>query len=178
MTTDCQVQPVEKETKQFCHFCASHLENRYVEGRMRLYCPRCRTPIYENPVPAACVVLIDDHNRLLLVKRGVAPKKGMWCLPGGFVESGETPEQAAVRELHEETGLTGLINTLIGVTTSPGTLYKSILIIGYLVTCFSGSTMAGDDASDVDFFNNDRLPDIAFESHQSFIRLYYSTLAK
>lgn len=123
------------------------------------------------------MVLIDDRNRLLLVKRGVAPRQGMWCLPGGFMETGETPEQTAVRELQEETGLTGRINTLIGATTSPGTLYESILVIGYLVTRFSGSAMAGDDASDVNFFKKDHLPDIAFESHHSFIRLYYSALA-
>jgi ADP-ribose pyrophosphatase YjhB (NUDIX family) len=169
---------MEIKTKQFCHFCALPLENRNLEGRMRLYCPGCREPIYENPVPAACVVLVDAHKRLLLVKRRVAPKQGMWCLPGGFVECGETPEQAAIRELQEETGLTGRINTLIGVTASPGTLYASILLIGYLVTCFSGSPMAGDDASDVFFFDNDNLPDIAFESHQSFIRLYYSLVTK
>jgi mutator protein MutT len=135
-------------------------------------------PIYENPVPAACVVLINDHNRILLVKRRVAPKPGMWCLPGGFVESGETPEQAAVRELQEESGLTGRINALIGVTTSPGSLYQSIMMVAYLVTSFSGSIIAGDDASDVAFFDPNHLPDIAFESHQSFIRLYYSTLAR
>jgi ADP-ribose pyrophosphatase YjhB (NUDIX family) len=167
---------MDKETKQFCHFCAMPLEIRHIEGRMRLYCSRCQTPIYENPVPAACVVLVDDHKRLLLVKRRVAPKQGMWCLPGGFVECDETPERAAIRELQEETGLTGRINTLIGVTASPGTLYTSILLIGYLVTCFSGSAMAGDDASDVHFFDNDNLPDVAFESHQSFIRIYYSIL--
>ena len=175
MTTDCLVS-MEKTTKQFCHFCAFPLENRQVEGRMRLYCARCQRPIYENPVPAACVVLVDDRNRLLLVKRSVAPKQGMWCLPGGFVECGETPERAAIRELEEETGLTGRINSLIGVTTSPGTLYQSILLVGYLVTCFSGSAAAGDDASDVDFFNIDNIPEVAFESHQSFIRVCYSVL--
>lgn len=123
-------------------------------------------------------MLIDDRQHLLLVKRGVAPKKGLWCLPGGFIECGETPEQAAVRELHEETGLTGRINTLIGTTTSPGTLYKSILVICYLVTHFSGSAMAGDDASTVAFFKNDQLPEIAFETHRSFIRLYYSAFTQ
>ena len=167
---------MQNETKQFCHFCASPLRNRKIEGRMRLYCPACQMPVYENPVPAACVVLVDDHGRLLLVKRRVAPKQGMWCLPGGFVECGETPERAAIRELQEETGLTGRINSLIGVSASPGIIYRSILLIGYLVTCFSGSAMAGDDASDVNFFDHDNLPDIAFESHQSFIRVYYSLL--
>lgn len=141
-----------------------------------MYCSRCLKPIYENPVPAACVVLVDNHKRLLLVKRRVAPKQGMWCLPGGFVECDETPERAAIRELREETGLSGRINTLIGITASPGTLYRSILLIGYLVTCFSGSAVAGDDASDVNFFEYDNFPDIAFESHLSFIRNYYSTL--
>lgn len=168
---------MEKQTIQFCHFCAGPLDVRHVEGRRRRYCPSCRTPIYENPVPAACVVLIDDHHRVLLVKRRVAPKQGMWCLPGGFMESGEAPEQAALRELQEETGLTGRVSTLIGATTSPGTLYDSILLLGYLVTRYSGSAVAGDDACDVNFFKKGHLPDIAFESHQSFIRLYFSALA-
>ena len=168
---------MERERVQFCHRCSGPLNRRHIEGRMRLFCRVCRAPVYQNPVPAARTVVVDDRNRILLVKRGIAPKQGMWCLPGGFVECGETPEQAAVRELKEETGLTGRIHTLIGVTTSPGTLYESILMIGYLVTQFSGSATAGDDASDVSFFENGQLPDIAFESHQSFIRLYGSTLA-
>ena len=160
---------------KFCHFCSNALVQRHVEGRTRLYCENCQLPIYENPVPAACVVLIDNQQRILLVKRSVDPKKGQWCLPGGFIECGETTEQAARRELREETGLNGQINALIGVTTSPGTLYKSILLVGYLVTHFSGLAQAGDDASDLAFFNRNDLPEIAFESHRSFIRLYYST---
>jgi ADP-ribose pyrophosphatase YjhB (NUDIX family) len=166
---------MELKTKKFCHFCSNALEQRYIEGRTRLYCATCQLPIYENPVPAACVVLVDNQQRILLVKRNVAPKEGHWCLPGGFIECGETTEQAALRELREETGLNGQINALIGVTTSPGTLYKSILLVGYLVTHFSGLAEAGDDASAVAFFNYGELPEIAFENHRSFIRLYYST---
>ena len=163
------------KTIRFCHFCSNALVQRHIEGRTRLYCENCRLPIYENPVPAACAVLIDKQKRILLVKRDVEPKKGHWCLPGGFIECGETTEQAALRELQEETGLNGQINTLIGVTTSPGTLYRSILLVGYLITHFSGLAVAGDDASAVAFFDHDNLPEIAFESHRSFIRLYFST---
>ena len=166
---------MELKTKRFCHFCSHALEQRHIEGKTRLYCAKCQQPIYENPVPAACVVLIDNQQRILLVKRNVPPKEGQWCLPGGFIECGETTEQAALRELQEETGLTGHINTLIGVTTSPGTFYKSILLVGYLVTHFLGSAKAGDDAAEVAFFSRNHLPEIAFESHRSFIRLYYST---
>jgi len=59
-------------------------------------CERCGEPIYENPVPATAVVVIDKTESLVLVKRGVDPKKGYWCLPGGFMEIGETPEQEAL----------------------------------------------------------------------------------
>jgi ADP-ribose pyrophosphatase YjhB (NUDIX family) len=165
---------MELKTKTFCHFCSHPLEQRHIEGHLRLYCAECEQTLYENPVPAACVVLVDNRQRILLVRRNVPPKKGQWCLPGGFIECGETTEQAALRELQEETGLAGRINTLIGVTTSPGTFYKSILLVGYLVTSFSGSIEAGDDASAVAFFGRDHLPEIAFESHRAFIRLAYT----
>ena len=156
--------------RTFCHFCAGRLERRQIDGRERLFCPACQRPIYENPIPAVCIVLMDADGRLLLVKRGVAPKAGMWCLPGGFIETDETPEQAALRELREETGLVGRIDTLLGVTTTPGTFYKAILVVGYRVTTASGRPRAGDDATDVAFFHPDHLPDIAFDSHRSLIR--------
>ena len=93
------------------------------------------------------------------------------------MEHGETPEQAALRELSEETGLSGRIDTLIGVTTSPGTLYPSVLLVAYLITNYSGTPQPGDDADDLVFFARHQLPDIAFDTHHSFIRLYYATLA-
>jgi ADP-ribose pyrophosphatase YjhB (NUDIX family) len=117
---------------------------------------------------------VDTKDRVLLVKRSVAPKKGFWCLPGGFMELGETPEQAALRELKEETGLAGRIDMLLGVSSNPSALYHTVLMVGYLIKSSSGNLIAGDDANDAARFHYNELPEIAFESHASFIRMYYA----
>ena len=160
--------------KKYCHFCGGQLADKFIEGRVRLFCNTCRSPIYENPVPATCLVTIDAQERLLLVKRSVDPKKGWWCLPGGFMELQETPEEAGLRELAEETGLTGKIDRLLGVTSNHSTAYDTVLMTGFLIRSYSGTLYAGDDADDVASFYYDELPEIAFESHAEFIRIYYA----
>ncbi len=163
--------------KIHCHFCGGRLSEKFYEGRMRLFCDHCRLPIYENPVPATCLVTIDAQERLLLVKRSVDPKKGWWCLPGGFMELQEMPEEAALRELAEETGLAGKIDVLLGVTSNHSSRYETILMTGFLIRSFSGDLYAGDDAEDVRWFAFADLPEIAFESHQKFINIYYTAYA-
>jgi 8-oxo-dGTP diphosphatase len=158
--------------KQYCPFCATALVDRTTEGRVRLYCNSCQQPLYENPVPASCLVVVDDRERILLVKRSVEPHVGSWCLPGGFIELEERPEQAGLRELKEETGLTGCIDRILGAIAQDSERYHSVLIIGYLVRDFQGSLSAGDDASDIGFFEPERLPPIPFESHRQFIEIY------
>lgn len=141
---------------------------------MRDYCVACAAPLYENPVPATCVVVLDKNDRVLLVKRNIEPKTGFWCLPGGFMETRETPEEAALRELREETGIDGKIDMLLGAMTNCGTFYDTILMIGYLVRSFSGEPVAGDDADAAAWFAHDSLPEIAFQSHASFIRICFA----
>ena len=160
--------------KKFCHFCGAKLTRKIYEGRERFFCIKCNTPIYENPVPATCIIVIDNTQRILLVKRSVEPKKGFWCLPGGFIELGEMPDKAALRELNEETGLTGKINMHIGVTSAHSDMYNTILMVCYLVNDYNGKLIAGDDALDAVFFDIDTLPEIAFDSHEHFIRIYYT----
>ncbi len=160
--------------KNFCYYCGRKLKEKIFEGSLRLFCEHCKEPIYENPIPATCLVVVDNNNRVLLVKRSVEPKIGFWCLPGGFVELGETPEKAALRELEEETGLAGQIETLLGVSSNPSLLYHTVLMVGYLVTNYTGTLFAGDDADDVEYFHYHELPEIAFESHVKFIRTYYT----
>jgi 8-oxo-dGTP diphosphatase len=160
--------------KRYCPYCGTGLVEKFCEGALRRYCNRCDEPVYENPIPATCMVVVDAKDRVLLVKRSVEPKKGFWCLPGGFMELGETPEKAALRELREETGLSGKIDMLLGVSANPSALYHTVLMVGFLVKRYSGKMIAGDDANDVAYFLYNELPEIAFESHASFIRMYYA----
>lgn len=160
--------------ERFCPYCAARLSQKLLEGHRRLYCEKCRLPIYKNPLPATCVVATDDRQQILLVKRKVKPKVDQWCLPGGFMELGESPEQAALRELKEETGLSAKIDYLLGVTTNPSDMYDTVLMIGYLVTAVTGEPAVGDDASQLAWFHPNRLPPVAFRSHRHFIRMVYA----
>ncbi len=164
--------------KKFCHFCGCALTKKKVDDRSRLFCENCQVPIYENPVPATCLVTVDRLDRVLLVKRSVDPKKGWWCLPGGFMELGETPESAALRELEEETGLCGEIECLLGAASNHSTYYDTVLMVGYLVRSYSGSLRPGDDAETAEWFRHRDLPEVAFESHRKFISEYYGANKK
>ena len=93
------------------------------------------------------------------------------------MELGEAPESSALRELKEETGLSGQIEMLLGVTSDPSADYDTILMVGYFVKQYSGTPEPGDDASDVAFFCPDEMPEIAFESHRKFVRIYYAAYA-
>ena len=119
-------------------------------------------------------MVVDAAERILLVKRAAPPREGLWCLPGGFMELGETPEQTALRELQEESGLAGQIEALLGITSQESPMYGSVLITGFLVRGYTGTLTAGDDASAADFFPMDGLPEIAFGSHRRFVRLYHA----
>lgn len=155
---------------RFCLVCGNRLIQKQWEGRIRPFCSHCARPIYENPVPASAIVVADKKSNLLLVKRKVKPKRGYWSLAGGFMELSETPEEAALRELKEETGVSGTIRALLGVKASQSDLYGTVLVVGYLVTAYRGKITAGDDVKDVAFFSPDKLPEIAFNSHQIFIQ--------
>ncbi len=131
----------------------------------------CGEISYENPLPAAAALVLDYDRRVLLVKRGILPNKGMWCLPIGFAEIGETIAQAALRELQEETGLTGRVSRLIDADSWSSGFYGDLLVVTFEVEKVSGVETPGDDAEDVGYFPIDRLPPLAFPSNEKAIRL-------
>jgi 8-oxo-dGTP diphosphatase len=98
----------------------------------------------------SCVgaIISDAAGRLLLIKRGHEPGKGLWSLPGGRVEAGETDEQAVVREVREETGLTVAAGRLVGAVRRPGPGGVVFAIRDYAATVTGGTLAAGDDADD------------------------------
>jgi 8-oxo-dGTP diphosphatase len=154
---------------RYCPVCRAELEQRTLEGRRRDLCPQCDWTCYENPLPSAAALVKNRSGEILLVRRGIEPGKGQWALPSGFIEIDETPEQACLRELEEETGLRGEIKRLIGVYSQPSLMYKNVLIIGYEVTA-RGEPCPGSDSVEAGFYTPDRLPEIAFPSHSRIIR--------
>lgn len=93
-------------------------------------------------------VIRDGAGRLLLIKRGHEPGAGLWSLPGGRIEPGETDEQAVVREIAEETGLVVTCGSLLGTATLPGASGAIIEVRDYRAVVTGGDLAAGDDAAD------------------------------
>lgn len=99
-------------------------------------------------VPCAGAVIKDAAGRLLLVRRRNEPDAGLWSLPGGRIEPGETGEQAMIREVREETGLSVRAGRLLAVVELPGRDGTILDISDYLAVVTGGSLAAGDDAAD------------------------------
>ncbi|MBU7033217.1 MAG: NUDIX hydrolase [Theionarchaea archaeon] len=116
-------------------------------------------------INVAVDAVILHANALLLVQRGKDPFKGFWALPGGFVEYGETTEEAVVREVREETNLACEIVRLIGVYSDPHRDPRGHTIsIVYEVSVISDDAIAGDDAALASWFPLSSLPEnIAFD---------------
>jgi len=156
--------------KRYCPFCGERLKMRTDAGRERLYCAAEDRLVYENPIPAATAIVTDTAGRILLVLRSCEPGAGQWALPGGFVENGESPAEAARRELEEETGLRGDDPQLVDVIHQESRYYAaSLLIVGYRFARFEGVLLPADDAAEAKFFDPAELPALAFESHRRLI---------
>lgn len=99
-------------------------------------------------IPCVGAVVKDETGRLLLIKRGHEPGVGLWSIPGGRIEPGESDVAALVREVREETGLDVVAGRLLGVVQRPGLAGAVADIRDYVAVVTGGELMAGDDAAD------------------------------
>jgi len=124
---------------------------------------------YQTPSITVDGVLFKD-SKILLIKRKNPPFESMWALPGGFVEYGETTEDAVVREVEEETGLQCTISQLLGVYSDPSRDPRGHTIsIVYIVERKNGTVSGGDDAAEAAFHPLHSLPDLSFD-HDKIIK--------
>ena len=141
----------------FCPRCGAPIR----PGSGRADCPVCGFVAYANPVPAASALCIDAEGRVLLARRAIEPGKGLWDLPGGFVDEGEEPLETLVRELREETGLAVEPVRLLGMWTDwygdgPGT--RATLVLVWIARIVSGRQQPADDVSELGWFAPGDLP--------------------
>jgi 8-oxo-dGTP diphosphatase len=114
--------------------------------------------------------VVIRNGKILLVKRLWEPFRSCWALPGGFVEYGETTEDACIRELVEETSVKGKIGGLIGVYSDPKRDPRGHTItVAYLVSWILGEGKPSEETKEVKWFSIKRLPEIAFD-HADIIK--------
>ena len=116
------------------------------------------------PIPCVGAIIKDGSGRLLLVQRGHDPEAGRWSLPGGRIEPGETDEQALIREVREETGLTVICQHLVGSVKRSASRGAVLDIRDYAATVTGGRLAAGDDAADVRWVSPAGLTDLVLTS--------------
>ena len=127
----------------------------------RVTCPVCGFVAYANPKPTACALVTDEAGRLLLGRRAGKPWQGHWDTPGGFVEEGEHPLEALVRELREETGLDIEPGAFVGVwmdVYGDAPDAESTLNLYWEARVLGGELQAGDDVAELAWFEPDSLP--------------------
>ena len=89
------------------------------DTRLRAICTGCGVVHYQNPLNVVGTIPVTDDGRILLCKRNIEPRKGLWTLPAGFMELGETTQQGAARETAEEAGADIEIGPLFSVVSVP-----------------------------------------------------------
>ena len=126
----------------------------------------------KTPLLTVDCVVFNCEGAVLTIKRGFPPFKGWHALPGGFVDLGETTEQACARELLEETGQIVSIDQLklIGVYSKPDRdLRRQTVSIAYLALIDLGNLVAGDDADTVELLYDWKNAQLAFD-HKEIIQ--------
>ena len=137
-------------------------------------CPHCSKVIEpRNPVPTVDII-IEIGDKIVLIERKYPPPG--WALPGGFVDYGESFEQAAVREALEETGIEVTDLRQFRTYSEPGRDARMHTASTVFIARGQGKPKAADDAAKAGLFSREDLPELAFD-HAKILADYFSTFA-
>lgn len=136
-------------------------------------CPHCGQPVefYSNPKPTVDIIIEIDGG-IVLIRRKNAPKG--WAIPGGYVDYGESCEDAAIREAKEETSLDIELMHQFRVYSDPDRDARGHNISLVFIACAEGAPFARDDAAEIGVFTRDNLPEPLCFDHDRILSDYFS----
>ena len=143
-------------------------------SRRTIQCPNCKTEIevFNNPIPTVDIIIEQGEKGVVLIKRKNPPYG--WAIPGGFVDYGESLENAAVREAKEETNLDVELTRQFHSYSEPSRDPRHHTITTVYIARGKGKLEAKDDALEIEVFTRDRLPaDMAFD-HRQILEDYFA----
>lgn len=155
----------------FCPSCGERLATKLIKAGEpeRPSCGGCGYVHFAEPKLAACALVVFG-GRVLLAKRGIEPSLGKWVIPGGYVDRGETVEDAAVREVREETGLAVRLVSLLNVYSYDGVAVVLVVFVAEPITGREPEPL--DETLEVRYFALDEIPwdEIGFSSSHDALK--------
>jgi len=147
---------VSEKTKRICHNCGAELE------------------IYHNPTPTVDIIITIEGGGIILIMRRNNPVG--WAIPGGFVDYGESLEDAAVREAREETSLDVVLEGQLGTYSKPDRDPRQHTISTVFMASGAGTPVAADDAAEIGVFTEDTLPKPLMFDHREILSDYFRVI--
>lgn len=158
----------------FCPECGAPVEFRIPQGDAlpRHVCQSCEAIHYLNP-KLIVGSIVEWENNILLCRRAIEPRRGLWTLPAGFMENGESTTQAAMRETLEEAGARIQVDTLFALVNIPGIDQVHLFYRGRLL---DGDFASGPESLETTLFSEGEIPwdSLAFRSVAYCLKNYFN----
>jgi ADP-ribose pyrophosphatase YjhB (NUDIX family) len=159
---------------KFCSHCGSPVVSRIPAGDNlpRFVCDHCQAIHYQNPkIVTGCIPVWGEH--ILLCRRAIEPRYGLWTLPAGFMENAETMEQAAMREAHEEAHANVHIEGLFALFSLP---HANQVYVMYRAALLDNHYAAGEESLEVKLFLEADIPwaSLAFRTIDFTLQYFFA----
>ena len=136
------------------------------ENTNRFFCINCDRMEFIDPKVVTGVLFTVEY-KIVLIQRNLEPQRGKWTFPAGFVDRGEKVEDAAIREVFEETGYIVALNKLIGVYSQKD---DPVILIVYSGQVIGGKLTDNSEVQNIEAFSLDKLPILAFERDRKILQ--------